>query len=117
MEQLSSKPKFKIGDKVRISKYKRQTFDNGYIPNWTEEVFIIDKIQYTNPITYKQKDLNDEEMQGSFCETELLKAKQDIFRTDKVIKRDYMKKLALVKWEGYSDDFNIWIPMKNLTDI
>ena len=117
MEQLSSKPKFKISDKVRISKYKRQTFDNGYIPNWTEEVFIIDKIQYTNPITYKQKDLNDEEMQGSFYETELLKAKQDIFRTDKVIKRDYMKKLALVKWEGYSDDFNSWIPMKNLTDI
>ena len=53
MEQSSSKPKFKIGDKVRISKYKRKTFDKGYTPNWTEEVFIIDKIKYTNPITYK----------------------------------------------------------------
>ena len=44
MEQLSSKPKFKIGCKVRISKYKRKTFDKGYTPNWTEEVFIIDKL-------------------------------------------------------------------------
>ena len=37
MEQLSSKPKFKVGDKVRISKYKRKVFDKGYTPNWTEE--------------------------------------------------------------------------------
>ena len=44
MEHLISKPKFKIGDHVRISKYKRKTFDKGYTPNWTEEVFTIDKI-------------------------------------------------------------------------
>ena len=43
MEQLSSKPKFKDGDKVRISKYKRKVFDKGYAPNWTEEIFLIDK--------------------------------------------------------------------------
>ena len=36
----SSKPKFKVGDRVRISKYKRKTFDKGYTPNWTEEIFI-----------------------------------------------------------------------------
>ena len=58
-------------NKVRISKYKRKTFDKGYTPNWTEEIFTVDKIQYTNPITYKQKDLNDEEIQGSFYEPEL----------------------------------------------
>ena len=71
MEQSSYKPKFKIGDKVRISKYKRKTFDKGYTPNWTEEIFTVDKIQYTNLITYKLKDLNDEEIQGSFYEAEL----------------------------------------------
>ena len=107
-------PKFKVGDKVRISKYKRKVFDKGYTPNWTEEVFIIDKIQYTNPITYKLKDLNDEEIQGSFYEAELLKAKQEVFRIDKVIRKDHKKKQALVKWKGYSDDFNSWIPLKNL---
>ncbi|KAL9955926.1 hypothetical protein ACROYT_G037329 [Oculina patagonica] len=117
METSKQKPKFKIGDKVRISKYKRNIFDKGYTPNWTEEIFTIDKIQYTNPITYKLKDLRDEEIQGSFYEPELLKAKQDVFRIDKVIRRDYKKKQALVKWKGYSDDFNSWIPIKDLKDI
>ena len=82
MKPLSAKPKFKVGDKVRISKYKRKVFDKGYTPNWTEEVFIVDMIQYSNPITYKLKDLNNEEIQGSFYEPELLKATQDIFRID-----------------------------------
>ena len=86
MEKLSSKPKFKVGDKVRISKYKTKVFDKGYTPNWTEEIFLVDKIQSTNPITYRLKDLNKEEKQGSIFEAELLKAKQDVFRIDKVIR-------------------------------
>ena len=49
METSKQKPKFKIGDKVRISKYKRRTFDKGRTPNWTEEIFIVNKIQHTNP--------------------------------------------------------------------
>ncbi|KAL9967138.1 hypothetical protein ACROYT_G025310 [Oculina patagonica] len=117
MEPLSAKPKFKVGDKVRISKYKRIVFDKGYTPNWSEEMFVITKIQHTNPITYKLKDLNNEDIQGSFYEPELLKAKQDVFRIDKVIRRDYKKKQALVKWKGYSDDFNSWILMKDLQHI
>ena len=105
MNQLSSKPKFRVGDNVRISKCKRNVFDKGYTPNWTEEVFMIDKIQHTKPITYKLKDQNDEEIQGSFYEPELLKSEQDVFRIDKIIRKDHKKKQALVKWKGYSDDF------------
>ena len=74
METLKQKPKFKVGDKVRISKYKRNVFDKGYTPNWSEEIFTVDEIQHTNPITYKLKDLRDEDIQGSFYEPELLKA-------------------------------------------
>ena len=45
------KPAFAIGDKVRISKYKRQVFHKGYTPNWTEMIFVIDKVIPTKPIT------------------------------------------------------------------
>ena len=116
MEQLSSKPKFKVGDKVRISKCKRKVFDKGYTPNWTEEIFLVDNIQSTNPITYRLKDLNSE-IPESFYEPELLKAKRDIFCIDKVIRRDYKKKQALVKWFGYSDVFDSWIPLSSLQDL
>ena len=117
METLKQKPKFKIGDTVRISKYKRKVFDKGYTPNWSEEVFTVDKIQYTNPITYKLKDLRGEDIKGSFYELELLEAEQDVFRIDKIIRRDYKKKQALVSWKGYSDDFNSWIPIKDFKNI
>ena len=117
MKQLSSNPKFKIGDKVRISKYKRKVFDTGYTPNWTQEIFLIDKIQSTNPITYRLKDLNNEEIQGSFYEPELLPAKQDVFGIEKVIPRNYKKQQALVKWLGCSNDFNSWIPLSGLQEL
>ena len=86
-------------------------------PNWTEGLFVIDEIKYTNPITYIIKDLNNEEIKGSFYEPELLKAQQEVFRIDKVIRRDYKKKQALVKRKGYDDDFNTWIPIKDLISI
>jgi len=57
-----------IGDRFRIRKYKRKTFDKGYTPNWTEEVFIVDEIQQTNPITYKIRYLNEDPMAGTFTE-------------------------------------------------
>ena len=117
MKQLSPKPRFKISDKVRISKYKRKVIDKGYTPNWTEEIFLVDKIQSTNPITYRLKDLNNEEIQGSFYEPELLPAIQDVFRIEKVSRRDYKKKQALVIWLGYSNDFNSWIPLSSLQEL
>ena len=67
------KPNFASGGKVRISKYNRRVFDKGYTPNWTEEVFVIDKILATKPVTYKIIDLMGEEIEGSFYEQELQK--------------------------------------------
>ena len=100
METLKQKPKFKIGDMVRISNTREKCLIKAIHRNWSEEVFTVDKIQYTNPITYKLKDLRGEDIQGSFYELELLEAKQDVFRIDKIIRRDYKKKQALVSWKG-----------------
>ena len=58
-------PKLKVGDNVRISKYKN-IFAKGYTPNWSEEVFVINKIKNTVPWTYAISDLNGEEITGSF---------------------------------------------------
>ena len=77
--ERSDKPAFKIGNTVRISKYKRKTFDKGYTPNWTEEVFLIDEIRPTDPITYKIEDLNSEEIEGTFYREELQKTDIKLF--------------------------------------
>ena len=61
--------KFKVGDRVRISRYKN-IFAKGYAPNWSSEVCIVDKINDTVPYTYNFKDLNDEEIIGSFYDKE-----------------------------------------------
>ena len=66
--------KFKVGDRVRISRYKI-TFAKGYAPNWCIEIFIVNKINDTVPYTYNLKDLNDEEIIGSFYDKELQKNK------------------------------------------
>ena len=66
--------RFKVGDRVRISKSKN-IFAKGYTPNWSSEIFIVDKINDTVPYTYNLKDLNDEEIIGSFYDQELLKTK------------------------------------------
>ena len=93
------KPKFTIGDKVRLSKYKRKVFDKGYTPNWTEEVFVIDKVNLTKPVTYNVVDLLGEKVEGSFYEKELQKAKQQTFRIEKVVRRDNKKKKGFGKME------------------
>ena len=104
-------PKFKVGDHVRISKYKN-IFAKGYTPNWSEEVFVIKKVKNTVPWTYVINDLNGEEITGTFYEKELQKTNQKEFRIEKVIKRKGDK--LYVKWKGYNNSFNSWIDKKDL---
>ena len=104
-------PKFKVGDRVRISKYKN-IFAKGYMPNWSEEVFVIKKVKNTVPWTYVINDLNGEEIIGTFYEKELQKTNQEEFRIEKLIKRKGNK--IYVKWKGYNNSFNSWIDKASL---
>ena len=101
--------KYKIGDIVRISKYKNIF---GYVPNWSEEVFVIKKIKSTAPWKYVISDVKVEEITGTFYKKELQKANKKEFRVEKVIKRKGDK--LYIKWKGYSSSFNSWINEKDI---
>ena len=79
-------PKFKVGDHVRISKYKN-IFAKGYAPNWSEDVFVVSGIKNAVLWTYVVSDLNGEEITGSFYKKELRKTSQEKFRLEKYLKR------------------------------
>ena len=79
-------PKFNVGDNVRISKHKN-IFAKRYMPNWSEEVFVISKTKNTISWTYVINDLNGEEIIGTFYEKELQKTNQKEFRIEKVLKK------------------------------
>ena len=74
-EVNNNDPKFKVGDYVRISKYK-SIFAKGYTPNLSEEVFVIKEIKTTVPWTYVINDLNKEQIAETFYEKELQKIDQ-----------------------------------------
>ena len=104
-------PKFKVGDHVRISKYKN-IFAKGYTPNWSEEVFVIKKVKNTVPWTHVINDLNGEEITGIFYKKELQKTNPQELRIEKVMKRKGDK--LYVKWKGYDSSLNSWIDKKDL---
>ena len=104
-------PKFKVGDHVRISKYKN-IFAKGYTPNRSKETFVIKGIKNTVPWTYVINDLNGVQIIGTFYEKEFQKANQEEFRIEKVIQKKGNK--LYVKWKGYDHSFNSWIDKKDL---
>jgi len=65
-----SSPAFKIGDRVRVTR-KKELFENKYSTRWTDEIFLIDKIYYTDPITYAVVALDGEKILGHFYKQEL----------------------------------------------
>ena len=73
IEKKHKAPKFKVNDRVRITKCKN-IFSKGYTENWSREIFISDSVLKTNPWTYKIKDLNGEKIIGNSYEKEVLRS-------------------------------------------
>ncbi|KAE9543738.1 hypothetical protein AGLY_002134 [Aphis glycines] len=100
--KTSYKPKFKINDKVRISKYKH-IFSKGYTPNWTTEIFTVSKVLHTEPITYQLKDGSNNIILGGFYEQEIkLTDFPNTFLIERIIKK--VKDKMLVKWMGFDSN-------------
>ena len=112
-EKTKKPGKFKIGDRVRLS-LEKNIFEKSYETNWTEEIFEIYDIKYSNVPYYYLKDLNNEKLDGTFYEQELQKTKQnDLYTIEKILKTN--KDKIFVKWRGYDSSFNSWINKNNVT--
>jgi len=109
------KHKFKVGDRVRISRIKG-LFEKGYLPNWSEEVFEIVEAKDTNPFTYILKDTQGEVIAERFYAEELQHTSQEIYRIENVLRKKKIDGVehGLVKWLGYNKKFNQWIPMTDI---
>jgi hypothetical protein len=113
------KPKFNIGDFVRIAIGKRH-FEKGYTQKWSKEVFHIIEIDDLYPVLYQLEDLNNERIDGKCYEQELQKTDlKDYAIIEKVLetKKIKGKKMSYVKYDGYSEKFNEWIDEKQLSNI
>ena len=104
--------KFHVGDYVWISKVKG-TFDKGYKPNWSEEVFTVAEQKKTVPPTYKLQDFDNIIINGSFYKPKLQKIeKPERYQVEWIVKTQTTKggkKQYLVKWLGYPESSNSWV--------
>lgn len=105
-------PKYKVGDFVRISKHKAD-FAKGYRPSWSTEIFKIDQVRKTIPVTYCLKDKSDQMIAGGFYEPEIQKVKYpNAYLVEKILKRKGDK--VLVKWLGFDSKHKSWENKNNV---
>ncbi|GBO36397.1 Putative uncharacterized transposon-derived protein F54H12.3 [Araneus ventricosus] len=108
-----------VGDIVRISK-KKLTFEKGYETNFSEELFVVSECVKRSPSVYRLKDLLGEPVLGTFYLQELQKVKlKESFPVEKILKKRTKKKRFqyFVKFKGYPNKFNQWIPASNISAI
>jgi hypothetical protein len=112
-EKMDLEFKFQGGDKVHVAATHTH-FTKGYVPTFKKEIFKIKYRTYTIPPRYKLVDLKGRDIAGTVYEPEIQKVtyKEGVYRIEKVLRRSVRddENEALVKWQGYGDDFNSWIP-------
>ena len=93
---------------------KKGTFEKGFTPNWTEEVFTITTVKATKPPTYSVEDTRGEAVQGNVYEQEQQTSVQEIYRIERVLKG---KGRVFVKWKGYNSAFNSGILLADVEQL
>lgn len=114
LARLSSKsgvkkqrPKFSLGDRVRITKIKH-ALAKGYLPSWTNEQFIITRIRSDDKVpTYNLQDVYGNDVKGRFYEQEMKKTNfPDHYLVEKILRRKNGR--VLIKWLGFDNSYNTW---------
>ncbi|GBM75543.1 hypothetical protein AVEN_180654-1 [Araneus ventricosus] len=108
-KQKSEKPSFKVGDTVRISKWKGR-FEKGYENNWSMEIFTVHQVVPRIPTVYKLRDFHNQVIEGTFYDKEMQKVVvSGYYPVEKVIKKRKEKMEYFVKFQVYPDEFNSWV--------
>ena len=105
-----------VGDKVRISK-KKGTFEKGYLPNWTEEVFSIVQQLRRIPPVYRLREYDGTMLEGTFYELQpVQQSESNMFRIEKILKvRGKGKGVEyIVRWSGWPSKYDQWLPASSL---
>ena len=114
LQQPKKTPQCQIGDKVRLNK-KHRPFKKAYLPGWTEEVFLVQKVKTHPLVTYKLTEWDGTPIKGTFYEQDVQKVvvpDDSLFRVENVLKRKGPN--VLVEWKGWPKKYNSWIRKQDL---
>ena len=110
LKQKTPPPKCQVGDRVRLNK-KHRPFQKGYLPGWTEEVFVVTHVRRHPIVTYRLSEWDGTPIKGTFYEPDVQKVQvsdDSLFRVEKVLKRKGRN--VLVRWKGWPPKYDSWIP-------
>ena len=106
-------PKCRVGDRVRLNK-KHRPFKKGYLPGWTEEVFVVTHVRRHPVVTYRLSEWDGTPIKGTFYEPDVQKVQvsdDSLFRGEKGLKRKGRQ--VLVRWTGWPAKYDSWIPAQH----
>lgn len=111
-----SKIKYRVGEFVRTM-LQRRLFSKGYEIKWSREIFRITQVRGTRPVEYAIAALDDTEIDGWWYQEELTRVSEpEIYEIEQVLNRrgQGRNEEVYVKWLGYGDQHNSWIPAANI---
>ena len=110
-------PAFATGDRVRLAQ-KTRPFKKGYLPGWTEEVFVVRHVIPGKIPTHKIEEFVGTSVEGTFYEEELQKVSlndESLFRIEKVLRRRGNR--LYVQWKGWPSKYNSWVNRKDVQSV